>query len=60
MCGYLNLKVAEKCKDVAIKITGVSSIQEALKAKVHSSTSVAQRLGMVKGKPIKEILKEVV
>lgn len=56
MCGYLNLKVAEKFKDVAIKIIGVSSIEQALKAKVHSCTSVAKRLGVYKNQPIKDLL----
>ena len=57
MCGYLNLKVAEKLKDVAIKIMGVSSIKDALKAKVHSCTSPARKLGIRKGLPVKEALK---
>lgn len=57
MCGYLNLRVAEKFKDIAIKIIGVSSIEQALKAKVHSCTSYARKLGISKGQPIKEALK---
>jgi len=57
MCGYLNLKVAEKFKDVAVKIVGVSSIKDALKAKVHSCTSAARKLGIRKGQPIKKVLK---
>jgi uncharacterized protein YunC (DUF1805 family) len=57
MCGYLNLKVAQKFNDVAIKIVGVSSIQDALKAKAHSCTSAARKLGIHKGQPIKEVLK---
>ena len=57
MCGYLNLKVAEKFKDVAIKIVGASSIKQALKSTVHSSTSAARKLGVYKGQPIREVLK---
>lgn len=57
MCGYLNLKAAEKFKDAAVKITGVSTIGEALKARVHSCTSIARKLGIYKGQPIKEVLK---
>ncbi len=56
MCGYLNLAVAEKFKDAAIKIVGVSSVEEALKASVHSCTSFARRLGVYKGQPVKEVL----
>lgn len=57
MCGYLNMKAAEKFKDVAIKITGVSTIEEALKASVRSCTSSARRLGIYKGQPVREVLK---
>lgn len=57
MCGYLNLKAAERFKDAAIKVTGVSTIQEALNASVHSRTSPARKLGILKGQPIKEVLK---
>jgi uncharacterized protein YunC (DUF1805 family) len=57
MCGYLNLKTAQKFGDVAVKITGVTTIEEALKAKVHFCTPAAKRLGIHKGQPIKEALK---
>lgn len=57
MCGYLNLRVAEKFKDTAIKITGVSTIQEALKTTVHSATRPARRLGIYKGQPVKDVLR---
>lgn len=57
MCGYLNLRVAEKFKDVAVKIVGVKTINDALRAKVHSCTDSAKRLGIRKGQPVKEVLK---
>ena len=60
MCGYLNLKAAERFKDAAIKITGISTIKEALKASVHSCTSSARKVGIYKGQPIKEALKIIV
>ena len=60
MCGYLNLKAADKLKDVAAKITGVSTINEALDANVHSATSAAKRLGIHKGQAIKDVLKIIV
>ena len=56
MCGYLNLKAANKFNDIAVKISGVSTITQALKAKVHSSTKPAKKIGIYKGRPIKEIL----
>jgi uncharacterized protein YunC (DUF1805 family) len=57
MCGYLNLKAAEKFKDRAVKVTGVSGIKDALSAEVHSCTSEARKLGIRKGQPIREVLK---
>ena len=57
MCGYLNLNVASRFNDTAVKITGVSNIKEALAAKVHSCTSRAKKKGIHKGQPIKEVLK---
>lgn len=57
MCGYLNLKVASGFNDVAIKITGVSNIKDAISAKVHSCTLDAKKKGIRKGQPIKEVLK---
>lgn len=56
MCGYLNLKVAEKFKDSAAKITGVSTIREALRASIHSCTRKAKRLGIYKGQPAMDAL----
>ena len=59
MCGYLNLKAAEKFKDVAVKVSGVSSIKEALSASVHSCTSPAGKLGIYKGQPVKDALEVI-
>lgn len=60
MCGYLNLKAAHKFKDAAVKIVGVSTINDALKAPVHSCTPQARKLGIHKNQPIKEALKLLV
>lgn len=57
MCGYLNLKAAKEFKDAAVKVTGVSTIEEAIKSTVHSATRPAIRLGIYKGQPVKEVLK---
>lgn len=56
MCGYLNLEAAEKFNEVAVKITGVSTIEDALSASVHSCSSSAMKLGIHPGQPIKEVL----
>lgn len=60
MCGYLNLKAADKFKDVAIKITGASSINDALNATAYSCSACAKKIGITKGIPIKDILKVIV
>lgn len=57
MCGYLNLKTAEKFGEAAVKITGVSNIKEALKTSAYSLTTAAKKLGIRKGQPIAEVLK---
>lgn len=57
MCGYLNLNAAKRFNDAAVKIVGVSSIGEALKAKVHSFTGKAGAMGVYKGQPVREVLR---
>lgn len=57
MCGYLDLAMAQKFKDVAIKITGVSTIGQALGTSVSSCTASARKLGIYRGQSIKEVLK---
>lgn len=56
MCGYLNMRAAERFKDVAVKVTGVSSIADVLKTNVHQCTSAARHLGIRKGQSIKKVL----
>jgi uncharacterized protein YunC (DUF1805 family) len=57
MCGYLNMRSAAKFKDLAVKITGVSTINESLRATVNSCTCAAKKLGIYKGQPIRQALK---
>jgi uncharacterized protein YunC (DUF1805 family) len=57
MCGYLNLAVAGKFKDQAVKIIGASTINQAIESKVHSCSPAAKKLGIRKGQPIKDVLK---
>jgi len=53
MCGYLNMKVAQKFQDAAAKIVGVAGIEDALKARIHSCTAQAKKLGIKPGQPVK-------
>lgn len=59
MCGYLNLSVANKFHDAAAKIIGVTSIKDALKARIHSCTAPAKRLGIKPGQRVLTSLKNI-
>jgi len=56
MCGYLNMAVADKFKDVAVRVTGVDTISQVLRAKVESCSKQACKMGIYKGQPVKEVL----
>lgn len=57
MCGYLNMRIADKFKDVAVKITGVATISQAMRTRVFSCSREARRMGIYKGQPLKDVLK---
>ena len=57
MCGYLDLNAAEKFKEAAAKITGISTIGDALNSRIHSATRQAKCLGIYKGQMVKEAIK---
>lgn len=59
MCGYLNLAAAQRFGDAAAKIKGVSTISQALNARVDSCTSAARKKGIHKGQPVKDALKNI-
>lgn len=54
MCGYLNLKVADKFADAACTVKGVSSVEDLLEAPIFDLTKKAYSLGVRKGMPAKE------
>lgn len=60
MCGYLNMAAANKFRDVAIKIVGISSIKQALETKAYSVSKAAKDKGIFKGQAIKDILKIII
>jgi uncharacterized protein YunC (DUF1805 family) len=59
MCGYLNMDAANKFNEVAIKITGVASIDEALKTSAVEVSSAAAAAGIKPGQPIQAILEMI-
>lgn len=56
MCGYLDMVAADKFNDIAVKITGVSGIKDALKASAAGVSNAAKKAGIYIGQPIKEVL----
>lgn len=59
MCGYLNIKAAEKLGDVAAKVTGVGTFGEMLKAEVVEVTEKARGLGIKEGLTGREALEKM-
>jgi uncharacterized protein YunC (DUF1805 family) len=48
MCGYLNMEAAEKLGDIAARVSGVKTFEDALNAQVNALTSQAGQLGIKK------------
>ncbi|MDR3195315.1 MAG: YunC family protein [Endomicrobium sp.] len=60
MCGYLNLETAEKkMNNVAAIVTGVKSVDDMLKKNITSSTTNAQKIGIVSGISVLETLEKI-
>ena len=56
MCGYLNLKIADKFHDAAAVVKGVSSVQQLLKARVVAVSKLARKFGVCSGMPAREAI----
>jgi uncharacterized protein YunC (DUF1805 family) len=56
MCGYLNMDVANKLGDVAVRVTGVKSFEDVLKSKAVDVSEAAKKLGITIGMPAREAL----
>jgi uncharacterized protein YunC (DUF1805 family) len=56
MCGYLNMATAEKLGDAAAMVTGVSSFEGVLAAKIVAVSSKGICLGIKEGMTGKEAL----
>ncbi len=56
MCGYLNMDVANKLGDAAVRVTGVKSFEDVLNAKAVDVSEAAKKLGIAVGMPAKEAL----
>lgn len=60
MCGYLNMDVANKMSDVAVRVTGVNTFDDVLNAKAVDVSKAAQDIGISIGMQAKEALKMMV
>ena len=59
MCGYLNMDVANKLGDVAVRVTGVKSFEDVLNAKAVDVSEAAKMLGITAGMTGKEALNKM-
>ncbi|MCD6195635.1 MAG: DUF1805 domain-containing protein [Staphylothermus sp.] len=57
MCGYMDIKVAEKLNLVAARITGVKNVEEALDKTISEATSKAMEQEIKPGMKVRDILK---
>ncbi|WP_406660192.1 DUF1805 domain-containing protein [Methanolobus sp. ZRKC3] len=56
MCGYLDMETADSLGDVAVKVKGVNTFDDVLKAHVVGATQSAINLGIKMGMTGKEAL----
>jgi len=56
MCGYLNMEIANKLGDVAVRVTGVRSFEDVLNAKAVDVSEAAKKRGILVGMLAKEAL----
>jgi uncharacterized protein YunC (DUF1805 family) len=56
MCGYLNMEIANKMGDVAVRVTGVRCFEDVLTAKAADVSEAAKKRGISIGMPAKEAL----
>jgi uncharacterized protein YunC (DUF1805 family) len=56
MCGYLDMATAEKLGDVAVRVSGVNTLEDVLTSEVRSITPKAKELGVTIGMKAKDAL----
>jgi len=59
MCGYLDISMAERLDDVAVKVTGVSNFEDVLASGVVEATQAAIDLGIEVGMPARRALERM-
>lgn len=56
MCGYLNISTANKLGDIAGRVTGVKSFDDALNATIVEVSDNAKKSGLQEGIKVKDFL----
>lgn len=59
MCGYLDISMAERLEDVAVKVTGVRNFEDVLASGVVEATPAAIDLGIELGMPARQALERM-
>ena len=59
MCGYLDISMAERLDDVAVKVTGVRNFEDVLASGVVEATPAAIDLGIELGMPARQALERM-
>lgn len=59
MCGYLNMNAANALGDIAAKVTGVSTFEDALQAKVVEVSEKARSIGIAESMRGREALEKM-
>jgi uncharacterized protein YunC (DUF1805 family) len=59
MCGYLNMDIANKLGDVAVRVTGVRSFEDVLNTKAQDVSMAAKNLGITVGMTAKDALNKM-
>lgn len=55
-CSYINKETAEKVGDVAAFVSGVRNVDDFLRAKIRSTTTWAEDIGIREGMSVKKAL----
>lgn len=59
MCGYLNMEVANKLGDAAVRVTGVRSFEDVLNARAVDVSEAAKKMGIAVDMTAKEALEKM-
>ncbi|VVB96669.1 Uncharacterised protein [uncultured archaeon] len=59
MCGYLNMDIADKLGDVAVRVTGVKTFEDVLNTKAVDVSMAAKSLGITAGMTAKDALNKM-